>query len=82
MKKSKKKTTRKPRFKKDVHTEHCCVIHGCKYGNDKCTVTTRKKPQSFCCEDCGGDGIESLKTIKAILEGRQPRCPYCRHCLP
>lgn len=80
MKKAKK--TRKPKFKKDVHTEHCCVIHGCKYGNTKCTVVTRKKPQSFICEDCGCDGIENIKTIKAILEGRQPRCKYCGHCLP
>lgn len=38
--------------RQDVHTEHCCVIHGCKYGDDDCTVTTRRKPQSFVCEYC------------------------------
>lgn len=84
MAKKKAKKTRKPKFKKDVHTEHCCVIHGCKYGEDDyyCTVVTRKKPQSFCCEKCAEDGITHIKIIKAILEGRQPRCKYCGHCLP
>ena len=38
---------------KDVHTEHCCIIHGCKYWDDNCTVTTKQKKQSFRCEDCG-----------------------------
>ena len=23
----------------DVHTEHCCSVHGCKYGEEFCTVT-------------------------------------------
>jgi hypothetical protein len=36
----------------DVHTEHCCIAHGCKYGHDKCTVMTKKKPQSGYCETC------------------------------
>ncbi len=49
---------------KDVHTEHCCKYHGCKYGNDDkdlmgnlgrtdfCTVTTKQKIQSYPCESC------------------------------
>lgn len=44
---------------KDVHTEHCCSAHGCKYGETTCPVATRAKPQSFPCEECGtedGDG--------------------------
>lgn len=36
----------------DVHTEHCCIIHGCKYGKDDCTVETKKFTQSFPCEIC------------------------------
>jgi hypothetical protein len=35
-----------------VHTEHCCVDHGCKYGNDECPVETGAKPQSYFCESC------------------------------
>lgn len=37
---------------KCVHTEHCCVIHGCKYGADDCPVETKKKRQSRKCETC------------------------------
>lgn len=38
---------------KDVHTEHCCVDHGCKYGHDNCTVTNLIEKQSYLCESCG-----------------------------
>lgn len=36
----------------DTHTEHCCVDHGCKYGDETCPVRTGVKPQSFPCEAC------------------------------
>jgi hypothetical protein len=52
----------------DVHTEHCCVLHGCKYGNDRvpesewnvadwgpykpCTVANGTLVQSYPCESC------------------------------
>ena len=38
---------------KDVHTEHCCKKHGCKYDDPTCTVANGGKVQSFPCEDCG-----------------------------
>lgn len=41
-----------PKMTKDVHTEHCCLKHGCKYGDPKCTVITKQKSQSHPCEDC------------------------------
>lgn len=41
--------------KKDVHTEHCCVEHGCKYSDVTCTVTTGKAPASHPCEWCYED---------------------------
>jgi len=37
---------------KDVHTEHCCVDHGCKYCDDNCPVELGLKKQSYPCEDC------------------------------
>lgn len=37
---------------KCVHTEHCCVIHGCKYCDDDCPVETGVKKQSYMCEMC------------------------------
>jgi hypothetical protein len=40
-----------PEHKRDVHTEHCCSIHGCKYFKD-CSVTSGEKRQSGPCETC------------------------------
>ena len=37
----------------DVHTEHCCIRHGCSYADEGCPVTTGKKLQSAPCEGCG-----------------------------
>ena len=37
---------------KNVHTEHCCGEHGCKYGDAACHVASGKQEQSFPCEDC------------------------------
>ena len=36
-----------------VHKGHCCVEHGCKYGNPDCPVANRKIKQSGACETCG-----------------------------
>lgn len=65
----------------DVHTEHCCIRHGCKYGYDRleeieeerkkypdliCTVTTGQLPQSFDCEDCGETKDAKLFFLKIV----------------
>jgi len=39
---------------KDVHTEHCCTEHGCKYGDDGCSVTEGLGPSNYC-ETCYWD---------------------------
>ena len=36
----------------DAHTSHCCALHGCKYGDSGCIVTTGKAKQEDLCEDC------------------------------
>lgn len=36
----------------DVHTRHCCRIHGCKYGDADCTVVVNKLDIAGC-EECG-----------------------------
>lgn len=40
------------KMKKDVHTEHCCALHGCKYDNQACPVENGLAPQSYPCEQC------------------------------
>jgi hypothetical protein len=41
-----------PESEMDVHTEHCCVYHGCKYRDDDCPVVRQTKKQSLPCESC------------------------------
>jgi len=38
--------------KTDIHTEHCCAEHGCKYNDENCTVVNRILEQTFLCEEC------------------------------
>ena len=67
---------------KDVHTEHCCIIHGCKYGkDDECTVMLRISPQSYPCESCNNDGIESIEQLNKVLKGEIKCCKHCGHIL-
>lgn len=35
-----------------VHRTHCCIRHGCKYGEKDCPVVTGKVKQDYPCEDC------------------------------
>jgi hypothetical protein len=68
---------------KDVHTEHCCILHGCKYGDDDCTVMKRLAPQSYVCEYCYHCGIKTLEMVRKI--NKTPKkvkiCPHCNHIL-
>jgi len=54
---------------KDVHTEHCCLKHGCKYGDDDCPVELGIKKQSYPCEWCNEDQSSILEEI--LDEARQ-----------
>jgi len=54
---------------KDVHTEHCCIDHGCKYGNENCTVTTGKIQQSYSCMDCEEElKLESNNELLKLIQ--------------
>jgi acetyltransferase-like isoleucine patch superfamily enzyme len=48
----------------DVHTEHCCSHHGCKYGEEeRCPVTNGNKPQHGSCDQCQ-DELEHLEKLE------------------
>lgn len=60
----------------DVHTEHCCDKHGCKYGADEtgeCTVVNGSKPQSYICEQCDHELDVADEAAKAVLDRRNER---------
>lgn len=51
-----------------VHRTHCCVIHGCKYGDEDCPVVLKEVKQEYLCEDCDSDyGIKKY-TFEDIEE--------------
>lgn len=47
-----------------VHITHCCVTHGCKYGDLDCPVETKKSSQSYACEDCCNFNIKDKRYKK------------------
>lgn len=36
----------------NVHTTHCCVLHGCKYCDEDCPVANGLQEQEYSCDDC------------------------------
>lgn len=36
-----------------AHTTHCCIYHGCKYGDKDCPVSAGDIKQDHSCEQCG-----------------------------
>ena len=47
-----------------VHATHCCIIHGCKYGDEDCPVESGEVKQEYICEWCDENGIESLSELE------------------
>lgn len=35
-----------------VHKTHCCILHGCKYGDHDCPVVNAEVRQDYFCETC------------------------------
>ena len=56
---------------KDVHTEHCCLIHGCKYCSEECTVISGEKEQSFKCEECDYEDNQRSVWSKCEMSNEQ-----------
>jgi hypothetical protein len=52
-----------------VHESHCCIEHGCKYGDDDCPVSNGVTKQSYTCESCSFDGIESIDQLRMTRNG-------------
>ncbi|MDD4779153.1 MAG: hypothetical protein PHT02_00920 [Tissierellia bacterium] len=52
-----------------VHASHCCIKHGCKYGDKDCPVVNRKIKQEYLCEYCGEDDIKDLEQLYYSVDG-------------
>ena len=51
-----------------VHVTHCCVMHGCKYGDPDCPVENKEVMQEYLCEECDNTYYDSNITMKQIEE--------------
>lgn len=40
-----------------VHVTHCCLMHGCKYGDVDCPVVIKTHRQRYSCEICENQEI-------------------------
>lgn len=67
---------------RDVHTEHCCKEHGCKYGSPDCTVTTSKGKQSYPCEECEYDQEEAQYSLNELKTRAQRATEQIDQILP
>jgi len=45
-----------------VHSTHCCKTHGCKYGDENCSVVLGNEEQEYPCEDCNNGTEEYFNT--------------------
>lgn len=67
---------------KNVHTEHCCAIHGCKYNDNDCPVANRVLQQSFPCQDCADDARDGVgwSFEKVFPKIQKPAIMPCTVC--
>jgi hypothetical protein len=58
-----------------VHRTHCCIAHGCKYGDKNCPVVNAEILQDYLCEFCDDNFFDidekdpniDMNTIKKIF---------------
>lgn len=65
----------------NVCIAHCCLIHGCKYGNTNCVVANGVELQKYPCEYCSELGITSVNMVHLYDMGHINTCPHCKHVL-
>jgi len=61
-----------------VHRTHCCILHGCKYGDENCPVILGNVEQGYLCEECDADGLKHVDDIKAMLQLGITKCREAR----
>lgn len=65
-----------------VHVSHCCVLHGCKYGDKDCPVVTGEVEQEYLCESCGVEGLETLNDLTRQNDWVRINLRMKKPCLP
>lgn len=52
----------------EVHATHCCLRHGCKYGNADCPVKAGQVKQEYPCEFCADDEDTPAARRKDLID--------------
>lgn len=56
-----------------VHQTHCCVYHGCKYGDSDCPVMIGETTQKYPCEECMYDPmLEIIDHLDDLIKHHTP----------
>lgn len=50
-----------------VHEGHCCVLHGCKYGDKDCPVVSNETKQDYLCESCSLANVETVTKVHDLM---------------
>lgn len=66
----------------NVHANHCCILHGCKYADPNCPVVREEIDQRFSCPDCWDLGIDNVDEVRKVHEGEIRTCNHCGHVIP
>jgi len=53
-----------------THKSHCCILHGCKYGEKECPVVIGDIEQEEICEYCGIEGIKAVEELQEVRSQR------------
>lgn len=64
-----------------VHKTHCCVLHGCKYGDQNCPVESKLIAQEYPCEMCWNIGVRNIQDLIELMNNQKKTCPHCGHVL-
>lgn len=64
-----------------VHRTHCCILHGCKYGDSDCPVFCRVVIQKYPCENCDNIGVKTVQDLFDVMNKKKKTCPHCGHIL-
>ena len=59
-----------------VHRTHCCVLHGCKYGDKDCPVSGGTLEQDYPCEDCTNDPVYLIWCVERSQWWKPNGCGY------
>ena len=51
----------------ETHVTHCCIHHGCKYGDDECPVESGIRVQEHPCEECGWRPWKIEQALKFLV---------------